>query len=292
MTATHPIAIAFEKLLAAAIVPGAKEPDIVRNYVDGVAKLPATPGSNIQAAFIHQKPYAIFIHPPSLAGRVKCELGDILYVFKYKSAGAVLHTEASFIQVKVGHPAKSWAIEPHQLAFLTGIRTHHFKFGNSVYNAAGVAPIPYRGLPHTGNFGEYMLIGGPEPLCYSADAILSAVGTAPAGTKVGASNPINCVSGLPFCAICDSHGAFLDQAFNGCRLFGSGILTPPFFGVIVQGPLVGMLNIIYKRVGMIPDPPEEYEGYFDNEEGGFGLIEVTIDLDWDDRKFRKESTEP
>lgn len=267
MAPAHPIARKFDALLAAEIASGGMEPEIVKRYVAAVGSLPHAAGCKIQTAFIHQKPYALFVDPPRLSGRKKCELGDILYVFKTKTGGVVRLAQAAFMQVKVGDPAKSWAIEPHQLEFLTGIRKHHFRFGNSVFQAAGVKPMVYSGLMHSGDFGYYLLIGGPERLCYEADKVLAAVGAPKAGAKIGIRNPICCSVGKAFCD-CDSHGALLDRAFAGGP-----------FGAAASGQLAGMLDIIYKRLGVVPDPPEEYEGYFFDEGGGFGLIEVTVDAD-------------
>lgn len=37
---------------------------------------------SIRTVFIHQKPYAFFVNPSKICGKVKTELGDILFVVK------------------------------------------------------------------------------------------------------------------------------------------------------------------------------------------------------------------
>lgn len=68
--------------LSVAIAAGGAEPDIIRNYDKAVGNIAQTPHSKVRSGFIHQRPYALFVSPTSIAGREKCELGDILYVYK------------------------------------------------------------------------------------------------------------------------------------------------------------------------------------------------------------------
>ena len=64
------------------------------------------------------------------------------------------------------------------------------------------------------------------------------------------------------------------------RLLGGGQ-----FGISVTPDFWKMTKIIYKYLGMVADPPEEWEGYFSEEppaeDGveGFGIVEITLDLE-------------
>lgn len=98
--------------LIASIAKGGTEPEIVRAYAESVGKVLAGPDARIRATFIHQRPYAMFVQPQTIVGRSRCELGDILYVFKkLDSRERVIAARAALVQVKKG--VETWEIDAH-----------------------------------------------------------------------------------------------------------------------------------------------------------------------------------
>jgi hypothetical protein len=78
----HAIARVFTDELRNAIGNGGNEPQIVRNFVNALLPHLFPSRVDVRTAFIHQKPYVFFKVPPTLSGRVKCEVGDLAYVIK------------------------------------------------------------------------------------------------------------------------------------------------------------------------------------------------------------------
>jgi hypothetical protein len=264
----------LDNALQSAIAQGGSEPDIIRNYVNTVSKIqPSAPHITIKTGFIHQRPYAFFVQPTSICNKTKCELGDILYVFKKLDAsGNLIQAKASFVQVKKG--INSWHIEPHQLEFLSNIKTIHFRFGNSVYKQGGISPIIYNGLRYCGNLSQYLLIGGNTSFCYPTKRIRACQPFSQRGFSINVNNPTICPIKIPFCPQYDSHLKFLNKFFIGKS------------GANVLNELQQIIELIYKKIGWIFDPPEEFADNFIEDERGFAIIEITSST----AKFNDEET--
>lgn len=67
------------------------------------------------------------------------------------------------------------------------------------------------------------------------------------------------------CNTCDSYQKFLSAMID--RMAGEP----------KKGALAQIVDLIYKRIGWAPDPPEEFDGYFLEEvdRAGFGIVEIT-----------------
>lgn len=257
------IADALDACLSAAIGAGGTEPDIVRAYANSAKSIPVPPHYQVRTGFIHQRPYAFFVQPSSIAGREKCELGDLLYVFKeLDAAGTLVRARASFVQAKKG--VDQWGIEPHQLEFLLNVKRIQFRFGNSVYRRGGYAPIIYNGLPHSGDLSEYLLLGPSGALSYSTRRVAACQLLYQHGFSLHERNPILCKEArVAFCENHDSHRRFLQRFCAGEA------------GANLVGRLRDIVELIYKRIGWVLDPPEEFADNFIEDPRGFAVIEVT-----------------
>lgn len=253
--------------LSDAIAAGGTEPDIVRSYVMAAGKIAQKPGMKVRAGFIHQRPYAFFVNPTAIAGREKCEFGDVLYVYKRLDlTGKLVRAKACFVQAKRG--SGYWSIEPHQLEFLANIKKIQFRFGNSVYKRGGVKPVIYNGLPHSGEIAQYLLFDTANALSYSVKRIKACQPLYQHGFPIHTRNPILCkVAEQPFCEDCDSHLRFLERFCNGNE------------GADLQGQVRDIVELIYKRIGWVLDPPEEFADNFIDDPRGFAIVEITASSD-------------
>lgn len=261
------IAQQLDNELSAAIAAGGTEPDIVRSYVTAAGKIAQTPLMKVRTGFIHQRPYAFFVNPTAIAGREKCELGDVLYIYKkLDSTGKLVQAKACFVQAKKG--SGYWSIEPHQLEFLANIKTIQFRFGNSVYKRGGVKPIIYSGLPHSGDIAQYLLFDATSALSYSVKRVKACQPLYQHGFPIHLGKPILCKEAKkPFCANHDSHFQFLDRFCNGKE------------GANLQGQVRDIVELIYKRIGWVLDPPEEFADNFIDDPRGFAIVEITASTD-------------
>lgn len=257
----------LDEQLKAAIASGGSEPDIIRNYAAAAGNIPQLPTLKVRAGFIHQRPYAFFVQPATIAGREKCELGDVLYVYKKLDAtGTPILAKATFVQAKKGQDY--WSIEPHQLEFLSNIKTIQFRFGNSVYKRGGYAPIIYNGLPHSGELAQYLLLGSIDALAYSVKRIKACQRLYQHGFSIHDGNPILCKEAdRPFCSNHDSHRQFLNRFCNGNT------------GASLTGRVRDIVDLIYKRIGWVLDPPEEFADNFVDDPRGFAVVEITESSD-------------
>lgn len=253
----------LDNLLLSAIAKGGSEPEIIREYVAGIGGIVMAPSVQVRAEFIHQRPYAFFVNPIEIAGRKKCELGDVLYVYKeFDSAGVLVQAKASFVQAKKGNG--HWSIEPHQLEFLANIKHIQFRFGNSVYKRGGVKRVIYNGLPHTGRVAQYLLLGSSVALSYSVNRVKARQRLYQQGFAIHAGNPIVCKEAKrPLCGNHDSHLKFLDRFCSGNE------------GANLVGPVRDIVELVYKRIGWVLDPPEEFADNFIEDPRGFGIVEIT-----------------
>lgn len=249
--------------LKQAMAAGGTEPDIVRNYIGGVQSIPQTPTEQVRAGFIHQRPYVFFVQPANIAGRQRCEFGDILYVFKkFDRGGSLVQAKATFVQAKKG--LGYWFIEPHQLEFLANINRIQFRFGNSVYKLGGYSPTIYNGLTLQGDIAQYLLLDDVDALSYSVDRIIAHQKLYQHGFSIGGSNPISCRErNAPLCPNHDSHVAFLERFCVGHE------------GSELAGDFRQVIDLIYKRIGWQLDPPEEFADNFVDDPRGFAIVEIT-----------------
>lgn len=254
----------IDSALSSSVAAGGSEPEIVRRFVNAVAGITAPPQCIVRAGFIHQRPYAFFVQPSKIAGRVKCELGDILYVVKdMDPAGNLISARAAFLQAKQG--LSSWFIEPHQLEFLANIKKVQFRFGNSVFKKGGCKPCIYQGLPHSGEMAYYLLLGGQEELCYSVTRVKKRQPLYQHGFSLGPNRTIRCKqANVDFCVNHDSHLQFLISLLSGTN------------GANLSGGMREIVELIYKRIGWVLDPPEEFADNFVEDGRGMAIIEISF----------------
>jgi hypothetical protein len=257
------VAEELDKKLVAAISAGGNEPDIVRRYVDAAPSVTADPLVSIRAKFIHQRPFVFFLSPTTIADRKKCELGDILYVYKeLDTNGNPTKHQGSFLQVKKG--MGSWSVEPHQFGFLSNIKRIQFRFGNSIYARGCYTPRIYNGLPHRGKLAHYLLLSNNKTLCYCVSRMRHCQPLCQHPFSIRSTNAINCrETNRPLCPIHDSHCRFLSRFCTGEE------------GAHISGKLREVIELVYKRIGWVLDPPEEFADNFIEDPRGFAVLEVT-----------------
>jgi hypothetical protein len=147
--------------LEKAIGASPNEVQTVRTFLNNLKGLRTPSGFFLQTAFIHMKPYAYFVTPPTYSNRRRCELGDILWVFKTISGGMVTDHRGIFSQVKRSN-SFMFRIERHQYDFLLNIKTNSFRFGK-VYSSAGYQPKIFTAITSSDHFSNYLFIGGFSP---------------------------------------------------------------------------------------------------------------------------------
>ncbi|MHC4116121.1 MAG: hypothetical protein ACYSWO_01310 [Planctomycetota bacterium] len=263
------LATKLDELLHAAIQSGGKEPEVIRKFAKSAEAIKNPLNIRIRTGFIHQRPYVFFVEPSKIADRVKCELGDLLYVYRHVDrTGSLRNAKACFVQVKQGR--EHWPIEPHQLEFLANIKRIQFRFGNSVHKRGGLKPIIYNGLPHSGELAQYLLIGGPSEssisgaLSYSVKRVMRRQKLYQQRLSISRLNPIACKEGkVDLCDNHDSHMRFLIRFCHGAD------------GAKLSGQLRRIVELIYKRIDWDLAPPEEYAKYFVEDGRGFCVIEIT-----------------
>jgi hypothetical protein len=244
------------------------EVNIVDDSIKKINKLKLSPNINIQAGFCHQKPYAFFINPNKLYTKHKTELGDFLFVIKYVDNNIIIDKRALFFQAKYNKNRNPFSIEMHQFHFYQQIDKIEFKFGNSIYRSLGYKPIVWKNISAKNEFGDYFLIGDNFVIDCSTDTIASQYEHKKQGHF---KFDLNLMRHYwhPF----GYQGLFCKSNYP---LFE--FLLPFGKGNKIEGTFEIFINLIYKRLGMIPDPDEEHTGFWEeNSRGGFGLIEITID---------------
>jgi hypothetical protein len=243
------------------------EVKIVKDAIDRIKKLSWSPNITVQSGFLHQKPYAFFINPDNLFTKQKTELGDLLFVVKYINNNKIIDKRALFFQAKYNNSSSQFPIELHQFHFYKQIDNIEFKFGNSVYKNLGVTPIHWKNISATNEFGDYILLGNN----YAVDVSINEIASQYEHKKTGHFN-----YDLDF--ICARHCR--RHHHKTCCAAKSPLfdfLTPFGKGNLIYGQFELFINLIYKHLGMIPDPPEENEGFWEeSSKEGFGLIEITI----------------
>lgn len=261
-----------------------REPDIVMRYLQEVGNKfprPLPIGRylvEINTSFIHQHPYAMFSIPrPCNASRV--EPGDILFVVKHKNQfGRIQEKRVSFVQVKISkNPNEfSWDIQYHQQEFALNHRKYQFHFGNQTSKKAGIPPKTTFTLTSKSKWLFSYLLMSMRKMHFSVSP-----------TFVEIYRPVHCptTKGTPFKFYFfgrypltpESLSVRINNEFVGSwyPIWAYKFLQRNGIGAHAEtGDLKDLVDALYRLVGLLPDPPEEFEGY--TEEGTFGIIEFTI----------------
>lgn len=249
------------------------EPVIVKRFTQIIAHLAKRglfPRWKVNAVFIHQNPYAMFravdktgkISNYQICGKSKVELGDILFVVKRISGREVADFRGSFAQVKCENSGRV-IIEPHQLEFLSNISSYTFEFGRAAYRKSGYMPILW-GIGQRKWFSQYLIISSRNALSIETQRIKK---ISP-GVCSKFSFPFHglvCTKGMPHCVTHDGVSSFLKN-----------FLKPNGVGFKVRGRLFKLVDVIFKKLNLVIDPPEEHEGYFEDGRG-FSVIQIQIE---------------
>ncbi len=262
----------YEKIIEAIrTVSGAQvtEPDIVKNAVEEIKKIKTSNDVKIQTAFCHQKPYAFFVKPDSLYSFKKTELGDLMFVVKFIARNEVFDYRSLFLQVKRDKECEKFDIAKHQWCFYSKIDAIDFKFGNKIYEDGNLEPIVWKAIAKPENFGDYLFIGEHFALDVPLKCINRQYSLGGKKFTFDLDEYSHCLkrnyyySYPPF--PCIDHFPLLD------------FLSPFGKGNKIEGVLGQFTELIYKKLKMIIDPPEEHWEFWEEDaKGGFGVIEVTF----------------
>jgi hypothetical protein len=237
------------KALVDAIASASGEVAIIKQFIANIAGLKKSPGVIIQTAFCHQKPYAFFVNPIQYANRQKCELGDILWVYKTLSRGTVTDHRATFSQAKHSN-SSTFHIEEHQYKFLIDINSNSFQFGSTVYGSTGYRPRVFKAVTKSKHFSNYLFINPSlTPKCECTNNLILSTPTL-----------INTIA-------MQSFEQYIDSFF-----------LPKSFGMNLDTNKDGweLVDIVFKRLALVLDPPEEWKGYFEEDKSGFGVVFITV----------------
>lgn len=254
------------KTIESSIASG--EVNMVKESIGKIQNLTLVPNINIQAGFCHQKPYAFFIEPSKLFTKTKTELGDFLFVIKYIDNNEIIDNRALFFQAKYNKLRKPFSIELHQFHFYKQIHNIIFKFGKSVYKNLNYEPIEWKNISSNNDFGDYILLSEN----FALDLYTNEIALQYEHKKQGHFN-----FDLKLMCDCFHFHRHREMCCNSkSPLFD--FLTPFGKGNKIEGSFKEFISLIYKKLEMIPDPPDEHKGFWDDSSsGGFGLIEITID---------------
>jgi len=231
-----------------AIASATGENAIVKQFIQNLGGIPPPVGIKIETAFCHQKPYAFFVNPNRYAGKTKCELGDILWVHKILKGKKVTDHRAIFSQAKHSKTSR-YHIDQHQYQFLKNINTNSFSFGKSVYKNAGYTPLIFHSLTKSKHFSNYLFLRPKTtPKCESTMKLPLLKRTSIDSTSL--------------------------QDFE---FYIGNFLTNRSFGMDLHKNKMGraVVDIVFKRLGLVLDPPEEWQDYFVDDESGFGVVFIT-----------------
>lgn len=255
-----------------------KEVRIVKTFVEQIKNKDFGKNVILNTGFCHQKPYAFLVNPVSLFGKSKTELGDLLFVIKYKENGRIVDYRAMFYQVK--HADKNYfPIELHQFHFYAEISKIVFRFGNTVYKKNKMQTINWNNLSSKDNFGAYLLLSNNHNYDVSINEL----------AKQYHAKGHNFTFELPkHFYLIDCHIRHLELNKLGDYLYSFKRENPllefiqPFgIGQKVENTYKSFLELIYKKLEMIPDPPEEHETYWEDDKQGFGIVDITVKLNKD-----------
>jgi len=247
------------------LAKGGTEPQIVSRFVNSARGIAHGGRFNIESIFVHQKPYAYLENPTSICGKSKCELGDILLIIKRIRAGRVIDHRFVFLQAKI-MKRDVGSVEVHQFRFYRDIGVIDFRFGNSVFATAKAQPLIWSDLTRSAWFGSYLFLDHHRSTCARTSLIDTQY---PGGCDAFSFVP---PSYWPWCQVSSAYTGFFTF-----ELFLISFFQLRGIGCGVNARTAGFLDIILKRFGWILDPPEETEGFFEEDpKGGFGVLRVTI----------------
>jgi len=219
------------------------------------------PGCSITATSrsIHLRPIV------TLESGERCELGDLLIVIKYILGQHLLRQKAIIYQVKLSQNW-SFAIDATQLYLLSEWPT--FSFGKSGNN-----PQSYSLNPSTKEFGSYMFcLRRPKqipthfqsrkfpylPFCFQGVAA-DALEVARAQRKTIRTDLLRYRD---------------DVVVNLFRLLAWRI------GELVKDKpdIDKLISALYRYIGLTKDPPEEFNGYYDDK-GSFTVLQTCVKIE-------------
>jgi|GEM_PF-5986435 len=281
--------------------PSVTERKIVETYLTDISTMFTQPFPlqvnnrwyllSIRSKFIHGRPYALF-NSNGPCGKTKIELGDILFVAKYLDSHSIpIEIRASFLQAKLTKK-NMWKITAHQQEFLMSPHRYKFKFGKKWDSGQQERRINSRsswlfmyllmstqGIPNLATSPEIVELWRQKPCKDYTIPVDFFVPVIYSRTPQ--------FSGFVWYNKFVSGGYAL-WLYKFLRKNGvGGYLVHN--GKISNLELNDLVNTIYRFVGFLPDPPEEFEGYYG--EGTFGIVEFTFAPSEDAMKQYKESRE-
>ncbi len=232
-----------------------------------VPKLTATltsalsgPGLSVttRQVVVHAKPKVDYIN---VAGRkANCELADILFVVKYAQPSGGYEARYVFYQAKCAQHDKTTVcdIDQTQLELLRDWPT--FEFGLKAHGG----PVAHSITTTTNELGSYLLMQR-RPV---------------KGAMMVPSGPGTCYGWIAPAATIDKEGPLhVDCATIATYGCPDMILLEQIafaYGEPDGNPnLKTLIDAVYRHVGLAPDPPDEFEGYYE-EDGAFAVIEMVV----------------
>lgn len=212
-----------------------------------------------RSANIDRSPLVRFRHPTPWPNPDVREVGDLLFVIKFKKGTQIIEKRALIVQSKfTGTSRRSWK-DINTAQFYLILKWPSFTRVNPG------PPRPYNLSPLCLTWGTYAFVGPMAtnyPLYFTSSRIL---GKKPAilSQKTFTFN-INKPLGW------DTSPSFMMR--HMLCLIGENLLT--------NRPIESFVDDMYRIVGLIPDPPGEFkwESRYQEEPKGFGIVEFTVSL--------------
>jgi hypothetical protein len=211
----------------------------------------AVPGVRFHCrmAETHKKPIVQFVGGP-------CELADLLIVVKYHLVTGLIEKKSILYQVKMSDQGTTrCGIDARQRLLLSTWPS--FSFGRK----SNGGPQTYNLRPTTLEFGSYMLEPrDPSPAYRSNNGFRHAYGTAPTAHTIAAQSLRVQIKGLPYTRN-DAQAMFSHFVFEtGEHHWNSAVDD--------------LVAALYRHVGLAPDPPDEFDGYFVDNGRPFFILEI------------------
>lgn len=269
--------------------PSSKEPQIINDYIgkikqafrkNGPYLIQLSPTTayylDIKAKVVHQKPYALFDPNNGPCGRKKLELGDILFVVKYvHPLMELIEMRASFLQAKLTKK-DTWKITAHQQEFLMNPNKYKFKFGKKWGKKYQERQITSKSKW----LFTYLLMSNQFPNLAASPEIVELwrqISCKDYPIPADFFVPVFYSKTPTFSGITWYNrfvgGRYALWLYKFLKMQGIG-------GYLINNrhlsnrELKDLVDTIYRFVGLQPDPPDEFEGYY--EEGTFGVVEFTF----------------
>lgn len=202
---------------------------------------------------IHRKPIV------SLSSGKRCELGDLLVVVKYHIPSVGVEVKSIIYQIKLTKGSSlTCGIDQTQLNLLCN--WPQFSFGK----AFGGGPKNHSISPRTLEFGSFML----EPRNLSPQRYLvgkyRCYGICPYAKLVHTIGPSSVkLNSFPYTRG-DAHQFFSHLVFEVGEHHD-------------YQPVKDLVDALYRGMGLAPDPPDEFNGYWEEtEDDGFAVIEIKV----------------